>query len=170
MPVAQGQLPRGYASNGGHATSGAQVIRALVVDDEALIRTGFTHFLDRADDIAVVAAVPGGRAVRWGAADFLLKDTDPEHSPHLVGTSAVREPGAVRLAARLTYCERAVLVLLAEGLANTDIGEQLHLSTGTVTGHVTAVLGKLQVSSRAQAILIAERAGLLTRPQDEGVR
>ncbi|MGK9462134.1 response regulator [Streptomyces sp. G6] len=218
------------------------MIRVLVVDDEALVRTGFTHILNTADDIEVVAAVPGGGAVRTvrelrpdvvlldirmpdvdgltvladlrrmadppvvamlttfdadeyvttalrsGAAGFLLKDTDPEQLPYLVralaegGTvlaskvtrtvvdgyldNSVREPTAVRLTARLTERERAVLVLMAEGLANTDIGERLHLSTGTVKGHVSAVLSKLQVSSRVQAALIAERAGLLTPPQD----
>ncbi|MEU9347329.1 response regulator transcription factor [Streptomyces sp. NPDC048278] len=222
------------------------MIRVLVVDDEALIRTGFMHILETADDIEVVAAVPGGRAVRTvrelrpdvvlldirmpdvdgltiladlhgmpqppvvamlttfdtdeyvatalrsGAAGFLLKDTDPEQLPHLVRTLAeggtvlsskvtrlvvggyldnsVREPAAARLAAGLTERERAVLVLMAEGLANNEIGERLHLSTGTIKGHVTSVLGKLRVSSRVQAALVAERAGLLTPAQDEGVR
>lgn len=222
------------------------MIRVLVVDDEALIRTGFTHILESADDIEVVAAVPGGEAMhmvrelrpdvvlldirmpdvdgltilaelrrmpeppvtamlttfdtdeyvatalRSGAAGFLLKDTDPEQLPYLVRSLAeegtvlsskvtrlvvggyldntVREPGALRLTARLTERERAVLVLMAEGLANNEIGERLHLSTGTIKGHVTSVLGKLQVSSRVQAALIAERAGLLTHAQDEGAR
>ncbi|MGW1620597.1 response regulator [Streptomyces sp. NPDC002172] len=222
------------------------MIRVLVVDDEALIRTGFTHILETADDIEVVAAVAGGQAMRTvrelrpdvvlldirmpdvdgltiladlrrmpqapvvamlttfdtdeyvatalrsGAAGFLLKDTDPEQLPHLVRTLAeggtvlsskvtrlvvggyldnsVREPAAVRLTARLTERERAVLVLMAEGLANTEIGERLHLSTGTIKGHVANVLGKLRVSSRVQAALIAERAGLLASSQDEGVR
>lgn len=39
------------------------MIRVLVVDDEALVRTGFTHILNAADDIEVVAAVSGGQAV-----------------------------------------------------------------------------------------------------------
>ncbi|GGW53437.1 DNA-binding response regulator [Streptomyces lucensis JCM 4490] len=222
------------------------MIRVLVVDDEALVRTGFTHILQTAGDIEVVAAVHGGQAVRTvrelqpdvvlldirmpdvdgltilaelrrmprapvvamlttfdtdeyvatalrsGAAGFLLKDTDPEQLPHLVRTlaeggtvlsskvtrlvvdgyldSSVRELAAVRLTARLTERERAVLVLMAEGLANPDIGERLHLSTGTVKGHVTSVLGKLRVSSRVQAALIAERAGLLGPSQEEGAR
>ncbi|MEV7385463.1 LuxR family two component transcriptional regulator [Streptomyces sp. Ag109_O5-1] len=222
------------------------MIRVLVVDDEALIRTGFTHILETADDIEVVAAVPGGQAVRTvrelrpdvvlldirmpdvdgltiladlrrmpqapvvamlttfdtdeyvatalrsGAAGFLLKDTDPEQFPHLVRTLAeggtvlsskvtrlvvggyldnsVREPAAVRLTTRLTERERAVLVLMAEGLANAEIGERLHLSTGTIKGHVTSVLGKLRVSSRVQAALIAERAGLLAPSQEEDAR
>ncbi|MFE4799275.1 response regulator [Streptomyces sp. NPDC056708] len=222
------------------------MIRLLVVDDEALIRMGFTHILNTVDDIEVVAAVPGGQAVstvrelrpdivlldirmpdvdgltilanlrripdppvvamlttfdtdeyvatalRSGAAGFLLKDTDPEHLPHLVRTLAdggtvlsskitrtvvdayldkgTHEPPAARLAARLTERERAVLILMAEGLANTDIGERMHLSTGTVKGHVSTVFSKLQVSSRVQAALIAERAGLLASPQDGDTR
>ncbi|GHD93018.1 response regulator [Streptomyces naganishii] len=222
------------------------MIRVLVVDDEALIRTGFTHILSAADDVRVVAAVPGGEAVatvrqlrpdvvlldirmpdvdgltilaelrrlpqapvvamlttfdadeyvttalRSGAAGFLLKDTDPEQLPHLVRTLAqggtvlssevtrrvvdgyldhgVRDSASARLTARLSERERAVLVLLADGLANTDIGERLHLSTGTVKGHVTNVLAKLEVGSRVQAALIAERAGLLTPPPDEDAR
>lgn len=40
------------------------MIRVVVVDDEALIRTGFTYILNTADDIEVVAAVTGGQAVR----------------------------------------------------------------------------------------------------------
>ncbi|MEU6579012.1 response regulator transcription factor [Streptomyces sp. NPDC046805] len=219
------------------------MIRVLVVDDEALVRMGFSHILNAADDIEVVGAVQGGEAVptvrelrpdvvlldirmpdvdgltvladlrglqdppvvavlttfdtdeyvatalRSGAAGFLLKDTDPEQLPALVRAltdggpvlsskvtrtvvngyldADTREPSAVRLAARLTERERTVLVLMAEGLANNDIGDRLHLSTGTVKGHVSAVFGKLQVSSRVQAALIAERAGLLAPAEDE---
>ena len=42
----------------------------------------------------------------------------------------------------------------------------MHLGTGTVKDHVSAILTKLQVGSRVQAALLAERAGLLKRPQD----
>ncbi|MGV9989312.1 response regulator [Streptomyces sp. NPDC003374] len=218
------------------------MVRVLVVDDEALVRTGFTHILDAADDIEVVAAVTGGQAVRTvresrpdvvlldirmpdvdgltvlaelrrlaeppvvamlttfdtdeyvasalrsGAAGFLLKDTDPEQLPYLVRALAeggtvlssrvtrtvvdgyLGQPGrepAARLVARLTERERTVLTLMAEGLANHDIGVRMHLSAGTVKGHVSAVLGKLGVGSRVQAALIAERAGLLEPPRDE---
>lgn len=50
------------------------MIRVLVVDDEALIRTGFTHILNAPDDITVVAAVPGGQAV----------DATVQHRPDVV--------------------------------------------------------------------------------------
>ncbi|WP_328478435.1 response regulator transcription factor [Streptomyces sp. NBC_00377] len=212
------------------------MIRVLVVDDEALVRTGFTHILNAADDIEVVAAVSGGQAVRAvrelrpavvlldirmpdvdgltvlaelrrlrqppvvamlttfdmdeyvaaalrsGAAGFLLKDTDPRQLPDLVRTLAhddvvlssqvtrtvvngylARGPqeAAARLVNRLTDRERAVLLLIADGLSNTDIGRRMHLSMGTVKDHVSALLTKMEVSSRVQAALLAERAGLL---------
>jgi DNA-binding NarL/FixJ family response regulator len=223
------------------AMSKAHVIRVAVVDDEALIRTGFQHILSAADDIDVVAAVPGGQAVRSvresqphvvlldirmpdvdglrildelrrlrhppvvamlttfdtdeyvatalrsGAAGFLLKDTDPEQLPYLIriladgGTVLSSEvtrkvvdgylendpqDPAAHVVARLTDRERAVLVLVSEGLANTEIGARLHLSTGTVKGHVSSIFTKLEVSSRVQAALLAERAGLLRLPRD----
>jgi DNA-binding NarL/FixJ family response regulator len=218
------------------------VIRVVVVDDEALIRTGFTHILNTADDIEVVAAVPGGQAVRAvrqlhpqivlldirmpdvdgltvladlrllpdppvvamlttfnmdeyvatalrsGAAGFLLKDTDPEQLPHLVRALAdggvvlsskvtrtvvdgylagSRWEAAAEVVGRLTDRERSVLVLIAEGLSNTDIGGRMHLSTSTVKDHVSALLAKLEVSTRVQAALLAERAGLLMPPQEQ---
>ncbi|MFF3501484.1 response regulator [Streptomyces sp. NPDC003247] len=217
------------------------MIRVLVVDDEALIRTGFQRILDSADDIEVVAAVTGGQAVRavresrpdvvlldirmpdvdgltvltslhqlpnppvvamlttfgmdeyvatalrCGAAGFLVKDTDPEQLPYLVRSlsnggavlsstitrtvvdgyldNGHQEEPAARAVARLTDRERAVLVLIGEGLSNADIGQRMHLSTGTVKDHVSAILGKLEVSSRVQAALLAERAGLLRPPE-----
>lgn len=60
-----------------------------------------------------------------------------------------------------------MLVLIAEGLSNADIGTRMHLSTGTVKDHVSAILGKLEVDGRVQAALLAERAGLLKEPRGE---
>ncbi|MFB7336185.1 response regulator [Streptomyces adustus] len=129
-------------------------------------------------------------ALRSGAAGFLLKDTDPEELPFLVRSLA--EGGTVLSAKvtrtvvegyldagshdrcvgglgrldRLTDRERAVLVLIAEGLSNTDIANRLYLSTGTVKDHVSAILTKLEVGGRVQAALLAQRAGLLREEGD----
>ena len=122
-------------------------------------------------------------ALRSGAAGFLLKDTEPEQLAQLVRTLAAggvvmspkasravwqSHPGAAAVddveaarVGRLTGREREVLVLVAEGLSNADIGARVHLSAGTVKDHVSAILGKLRVSSRVQAALLAQRAGLL---------
>ncbi|MEU7476532.1 response regulator transcription factor [Lentzea sp. NPDC042327] len=121
-------------------------------------------------------------ALRTGAAGFVLKDTGPEQLAQMVRTLAcggvVLSPKVTRTVVDgylgsgsgspaseqvglLTERERAVLVLIAEGLSNTDIGAQLHLSVGTVKDHVSAILTKLRVGSRVQAALVAQRAGLL---------
>ncbi|GAB3132848.1 response regulator transcription factor [Tsukamurella serpentis] len=120
------------------------------------------------------------QALRRGAQGFLVKDTDPEQLVQMVRALAERstvfsadiaaqvvsgflggrvvEPlGTDQLSAR----EREILVLLAEGLTNVEIGRTVHLSVGTVKDHVSTVLAKLGVANRVQAALIAQRAGLL---------
>jgi ATP/maltotriose-dependent transcriptional regulator MalT len=65
------------------------------------------------------------------------------------------------LLADLTPREREVLSLLAEGLTNRQIAEQLVVSEHTVHRHVTNILRKLRLHSRAAAAAHAVRAGLL---------
>jgi len=121
-------------------------------------------------------------ALRNGAAGFLLKDTDPEQLPQLVRTlhgggvvlsptvsstvvdrylSAGADQVGRDLVGLLTHREREVLVLLADGLSNAEIGGRLFLSVGTVKDHVSAILAKFDVGTRVQASLLAQRAGLL---------
>ncbi|MFC0433912.1 response regulator transcription factor [Kutzneria buriramensis] len=120
-------------------------------------------------------------ALRSGAAGFILKDTGPDQLAQVVRTLAaggvVLSPkvtrtvvdgylsgGGVEAAAqvdKLTERERAVLVLIADGLSNSDIGTRIHVSVGTVKDHVSAILTKLGVGSRVQAALVAQRAGLI---------
>jgi DNA-binding NarL/FixJ family response regulator len=61
----------------------------------------------------------------------------------------------------LTSREREVLRMLAEGLGNKQIGAQLQISEHTVKFHVGSVFGKLGVSSRAEAVAIGMRRGLI---------
>jgi DNA-binding CsgD family transcriptional regulator len=63
--------------------------------------------------------------------------------------------------AQLTDREVEVLGLLAEGLRNAQIAERLVISVRTVDHHVSAILGKLDVTSRGQAAAAASRLGLL---------
>ncbi|MFD3941657.1 response regulator transcription factor [Streptomyces sp. NPDC058579] len=121
-------------------------------------------------------------ALAAGAAGYVRKDTPPDRLPPLVRfldqgwtmmSSEISAPvvtaflsdasrsATAAAVARLSPRERQVLVLMALGLPNSDIGRQLHLSLGTVKDHVRAVLRKLGVRRRLQAALLAERAGLL---------
>jgi DNA-binding NarL/FixJ family response regulator len=60
---------------------------------------------------------------------------------------------------QLSERERDVLRLLANGLSNTDIAQQLFLSEGTIRNYVSEILAKLKVSDRTQAALMAARYG-----------
>jgi DNA-binding NarL/FixJ family response regulator len=62
----------------------------------------------------------------------------------------------------LTPREEEVLHLLAEGLSNREIGEQLHLTEGTVKNYVSAIIAKLHANDRTHAVVTAIRRGLVT--------
>ncbi len=60
----------------------------------------------------------------------------------------------------LTDREQEILQLVAQGLTNREIGQQLHLSEKTIKHYMTNVLQKLQVHSRVQAALLAQKQNL----------
>lgn len=86
---------------------------------------------------------------------------DPEVAP--AEAAGASSPG---LFPDLTERERAVLALLATGMANAAIADKLHLSPKTVRNYLTRILDKLGVSSRGEAIVAARQAGLgVSRPE-----
>ena len=62
---------------------------------------------------------------------------------------------------RLTQRELEVLQLIADGLASRQIARALYVSDDTVKTHVSHVLNKLGATSRANAVAIAIRSGLI---------
>ncbi|RKN47800.1 response regulator [Micromonospora endolithica] len=120
------------------------------------------------------------RALRLGAAGFLVKSTPPESLIGLVRVAAeghtVLSPAAARrlvtasadsrsagerarrLVAGLTEREAEVLGCLGEGLSNARIAARLHLSEATIKGYVSRLLEKLHCANRTQAGLIAHEA------------
>ncbi|TYB47766.1 response regulator [Actinomadura chibensis] len=214
-------------------------IRVLVVDDQAVVRAGFTAIIGGEPDMEVVGqaadgaealrAVPECRpdvvlmdirmpgvdglaasrelaaagsparvlvlttfhrdeyvfgALRAGASGFLLKDCEPQELVDAVrtvaggeamlapavtrrlvdafATGAINPPsgGDDRLE-RLTQRERDVLVQMAKGLSNTEIGAALGIGTATVKTHVNSILGKLGLRDRVQATIFAYDTGLV---------
>jgi DNA-binding NarL/FixJ family response regulator len=123
------------------------------------------------------------RALEKGAVGFLLKDTPPHDLVRAVRTvadgNAMLSPAVTRRliaefttggaragAARerlaaLTEREREVVVAVAHGLSNAEIGRQLFMSEATVKAHVSRALAKLGLSNRVQAAVLAHDAGLL---------
>jgi DNA-binding CsgD family transcriptional regulator/tetratricopeptide (TPR) repeat protein len=98
--------------------------------------------------------------LRGLGADAVLRRADPSN---FGATRRRRGPGKDTQAspAGLTARELEVLVLLGQGLSNKAIARGLTISTKTVDHHVSAVLGKLAVSSRGQAAAMARELGLV---------
>ena len=68
-----------------------------------------------------------------------------------------KEPAEDERLARLTNQERRILVLIAEGLTNRQIGEEMHLAEKTVKNYVSNLLAKLGMERRTQAAVFAAR-------------
>ncbi|MEV0594333.1 response regulator transcription factor [Nonomuraea cavernae] len=127
-------------------------------------------------------------ALRAGAGGFLPKDISPEELVEGVrvvhrGESAVAPRLLTRLIgtfvrasrqrrsatptppaglAALTEREREILKLIARGRSNGEIAGELGVSSSTVKNHVTNLFAKIDVRDRAQAVIIAYEAGLIT--------
>jgi DNA-binding NarL/FixJ family response regulator len=215
----------------------SEAIRVLLVDDDALVRSGLRMMLAGAESIEVVAEVDDGRgvlaavdahhpevvlmdirmpqldgieatrllqtqpdppavvvlttfdadelvlrALRAGAAGFLLKDTPPAEivravelvhagdgmlSPTITRrlielvtdpeAGARHEDAQQRLAA-LSDREREVALAVGRGLANAEIAAELYMSVATVKAHVSRLLTKLRVDNRVQIALLVQEA------------
>ena len=225
----------------------AGMIRILLADDQALIRSGIRALLDAEDDIEVVAEASDGkqavalatryrpdialvdiqmpvvdgieatrqivtderlaevrvviltnfgldeyifRALRAGASGFLLKDTQPAEllqalrivmqgdsllSPavtrRLISEFVARPPDALSAAGmeRLTNREREVVAMVAHGLSNDEIAAAMVLSPTTAKTHVSRAMIKLGARDRAQLVVFAYQAGLVS-PRDPAPR
>src|SRR5437763_794101 len=96
---------------------------------------------------------------------ILLADDHPSSrhgvAAYLIAFFAAPRPAPVaELFPDLTDREREILVLIAQGRSNPDIAAQLILSPNTVRNYVSSIFSKLQVASRAEAIVRAREAGL----------
>ena len=215
------------------------MIRVVLVDDDALVRSGLRMMLAGAEGIDVVGEADDGRgvlaavdrhrpdvvlmdirmpqvdgvaatrllrsqpdppavlvlttfdadelvlrALRAGAAGFLLKDTPPAeivraielvHGGDSMLSPAVtrqlialvagdsdadlrRDSARERLAA-LSAREHEVALAVGQGRANAEIAAELHMSVATVKAHVSRLLSKLEVENRVQIALLVQDAG-----------
>jgi DNA-binding NarL/FixJ family response regulator len=125
------------------------------------------------------------RALKAGAAGFLVKSTPPEDLNNLVrvaadGHTVLSPSAAARLIGSsvdeqsakdrartqlrvLTEREREVLACLGEGLSNAQVADRLFLSETTVKGYISRMLVKIDCANRTQAGLLAHQAGMVPK-------
>lgn len=152
---------------------GIEVVRRIAADP-ALNRTRALMLTTFSEDELLLAAV------RAGACGYLLKSMAPEQIRHSVRAAAsgqmtiapdlvarlvrrqaqndtVRSP----VLDRLTERETDVMREIAAGRSNAEIAARLYLGEGTVKTHVAAILRKLGVRDRTQAVVAAYELGLV---------
>ena len=111
-----------------------------------------------------------------GAIGYLLKNVSADELAEAIRKAYHGEPTLAPEAAQalientrtpktqveeLTPREREVLQLLGEGMTNPEIGEELVISNSTVKFHVSSILGKLNASSRTEAVAYAFKHNLI---------
>jgi DNA-binding NarL/FixJ family response regulator len=119
-------------------------------------------------------------ALRAGASGFVLKDDSPEQLISAIRTVAAGDallsptvtrrviekfagmppPVPPKELAELSERERDVFQLMARGLSNAEVAQELFISETTVKTHVTHILSKLGLRDRVQAVVLAYQAGL----------
>ncbi|MCL4289899.1 MAG: response regulator transcription factor [Thermoleophilia bacterium] len=125
-----------------------------------------------------------------GASGFVLKDDPPEQLLAAIRTVAggeallspaitrrvieqftrLRPPAPPKGIEELTERELDVFRLIARGLSNAEIGQELFISDTTVKTHITHILGKLRLRDRVQAVVLAHQTGLFDRDAPPGPR
>jgi NarL family two-component system response regulator LiaR len=115
-------------------------------------------------------------ALRAGALSYLLKNVSADELAAAIRAAHAGRPTLAPEATQaliqaanhpptpgedLTAREREVLALMVDGLHNSDIAERLVVSRSTIKSHVSNILSKLGVSSRAEAISLALRRHLI---------
>ncbi len=123
------------------------------------------------------------RALRRGAAGFLVKDTPPTEivraielvaagesmlSPAVTrrlidrlagdGDATLRHAEALAVLSELSPRDREIASAIAQGRSNAAIASELHLSVATVKSHVSAILAKLRLENRVQIALLVQDA------------
>jgi DNA-binding NarL/FixJ family response regulator len=120
-------------------------------------------------------------ALRAGASGFVLKDDPPEQLLSAIRTVAggdallspavtkrvierfarIPQPAPPKQLDELTDRELDVFRLIARGLSNAEIGQELFISDTTVKTHITHILQKLDLRDRVQAVVLAYESGVM---------
>jgi len=132
------------------------IMLTMFEDDESIfsaMRAGARGYIlkgaDQDDVLRAIRAVDRGEALFGPSIASRLMD--------FFNTQASEPPQAFP---ELTEREHEILALIAQGVSNHDIAQQLNISLKTVRNHVSNIYNKMQVTDRVQAVLRAREAGL----------
>jgi two-component system, NarL family, response regulator YdfI len=143
--------------------------------ESGMARDWLEEFIDEVP-LVILSATPDSwtfnQIVRADRGAILSHDASADHIVHAIraaaagllvfdGSSVPRPDSQDELTDDLTPREIQVLQLLAEGLVNREIAERLNISEHTIKFHIGSILGKLQASSRTEAVTRGLRSGLI---------
>jgi DNA-binding NarL/FixJ family response regulator len=137
--------------------TGMTLMQSVVKDSMAELRA-------RIQQAGLEAVYREGRPLSFQAIATLALALLDEVGQTLTRSPIVSTPesaDAQRSTGLLSARQGEILGLVAQGMSNKAIGRQLFLSTSTVNYHLTAIFNKLGVGTRAQAVAVATRDGLL---------
>ena len=143
---------------------GVTAIQAIRQEDPRAIIVILTTYDGEADIF---------RGVSAGARGYVLKDIEPKQLMEClrqvaVGGTHIPPVIAMKLtnhlaSEALTVRETEVLINVADGFSNAEIASRLFISEATVKAHMKSVLGKLDATSRTEAVALASRRGIIKR-------
>ncbi|MEV7782687.1 response regulator transcription factor [Kitasatospora sp. NPDC088351] len=149
------------------ADSGVRILILTTFDlDEYIygaLRAGASGFLLKStppeDLLAAIRVVAAGEALLAPSVTRrLIREFATRPTPSPAGARGGEQERLLRV---ITGREAEVLTLIGRGLTNTEIAEELYVSTGTVKTHVGHLLAKLAARDRVQLVITAYRAGLV---------
>ena len=158
------------------------MIRIILIDDHAIVRTGYRRLLDAEPGLQVVGEAASAdeakitQALRSGALGYLTKHCEPSEvidGIHRVATGKrVFSPEIAQILAQeaadgndafshLTPREFEVLRMLVQGESSTGIASSMHLSQKTVLNYLSLIRQKLDVENDFKLLHLAARHGLV---------
>lgn len=145
---------------------GIEATRALTKSGSVGAVIGLSTFSDAADISGMREAGAKGYVMKEALTSDILEAIRRVQAGELLFPEEICEPASTATASNtppnLGQQQRRVLALMTKGLTNPEIAAQLSVSRPTVSYHVSAILRKLDVSNRAEAVALAIRDGLVS--------
>ena len=112
----------------------------------------------------IARGIEGARFVQLQSQNHILLEHEPaweRFKEEVLLFTGIKSTGEDPLFSVLSACEREIMLCIANGLTNTEIGNRLFISEKTAHNHFTKIFEKPGVNSRARAIVLAREKNLV---------